>query len=137
MMRMEADNSGRGLKILIVDDDQGVRDVVVRFLKTKGFKRVSSAGTGKECLEVIEKDEVDLVLLDVRLPDIDGIEVLRKIKQIRNSTSVIMITGFPDEETTREAMKEGAYDYIIKPFDLFYLELILFTKIIQITSGKK
>jgi DNA-binding NtrC family response regulator len=47
-----------------------------------------------------------------------------------------MITGFPDEETTREAMKEGAYDYIIKPFDLFYLELILFTKIIQITSGK-
>ncbi len=136
-MKMEADNSGRGLKVLVVDDDQGVRDVVVRFLKTKGFKQVSSAGTGKECLELIEKEEVGLVLLDVRLPDIDGIEVLRKIKQIRKSTPVIMITGFPDEETTREAMKEGAYDYIIKPFDLFYLELILFTKIIQITSGKK
>lgn len=135
-MEMEDDKSGRDLKILIVDDDQGVRDVVVRFLKTKGFKRVTSAATGKECLGIIEKEEVGLVLLDVRLPDIDGIEVLRKIKQIRNAIPVIMITGFPDEETTREAMKEGAYDYIIKPFDLFYLELILFTKIIQITFGK-
>jgi DNA-binding NtrC family response regulator len=118
-------------KILIVDDDVSVNDFLVRFFKLKGYTWIESVDRGKKALEIIEKEEVKLVLLDIKLPDIDGIEVLRKIKQIRKDIAVIMITGFPEEATAKEALKLGAYDYIMKPFDLAYLELCVLTKIIE------
>lgn len=63
----------------------------------------------------------------------DGIDVLRRIKQLSNNTAVIMMTGFPDEEKAKQMIKDGAYDYIIKPFDLDYLELSVLTKIVLMT----
>jgi len=120
---------GREAKILIVDDDGGVRDFLTRFLKRKDYEHIFSVATGEEGLEVITKEkDIQLVLLDVRLPDMNGIEVLRKITDISKDTDVIMITGFPEEEVAKQAMKLGAYDYIVKPFDLAYLELCVFTK---------
>jgi DNA-binding NtrC family response regulator len=95
----------------------------------KGYARVQSFENGKAALEAIQKDDIKLVLLDVMLPDTNGVDVLRKIKAAKNDVAVIMITGFPDEEKAKEAIKEGAYDYIIKPFDLNYLELSVLTKI--------
>lgn len=116
-------------KVLIVDDDKSVRDFLARFLKHKGYTSVISVSTGQEALEIIKKGDIKLALLDIKLPDMDGIEVLRKIKELKKETNVVMITGFPDEDTAKDALKLGAYDYIVKPFDLAYLELCLFTKI--------
>lgn len=117
-------------KILVVDDDRGVRYFLEKFLKGKGFKRVKSVRTGEEALKIIEKEDIKLVLLDIKLPGMDGVEVLRKIKELKkDKTGVIMITGFPEEKVAKQTLKEGAYDYIIKPFDLAYLELSILTKI--------
>ncbi len=116
-------------KVLIVDDDESVNNFLVKFLQRKGYAAVQSVGTGKEALEVIKKEDIKLVLLDIKLPDMNGIEILGKIKEIKKDVDVIMITGFPEESTAKEALKLGAYDYIMKPFDLAYLELCLFTKI--------
>ena len=116
-------------KVLIVDDDKSVRDFLERFLKQKGYLWVQSVKAGQEALDIIKKEDIKLVLLDIKLPGMDGIEVLRKIKELKKDTEVIMITGFPEEATAKEALKLGAYDYIMKPFDLAYLELCVFTKI--------
>jgi len=133
-----AETKGKDAKVLIVDDDKSVRNFLERFLKQKGYLWVWSVTTGKEALEIIQKDGIKLVLLDIKLPGMDGIEVLRKIKEISKDTDVIMITGFPEEATAKEALKLGAYDYIMKPFDLAYLELCVFTKIVakEPPSGK-
>lgn len=121
-----------GNKILIVDDDKSVRGFLELFLKTKGHTNVITAENGEDAVKMVEKEDIKLILLDVMLPGINGIEVLRKVKSINKDINVIMITGYPDESKAKEAVKEGVYDYIIKPFDLFYLELILLTKLMQL-----
>ncbi len=127
----------KNAKILIVDDDHTVRTFLERFLKDKGYADIQSAKTGEDALKIIQKEEkIDLVLLDIKLPGMGGLEVLRKIKEMKKDTGVIMITGFPDEKIGREAMKEGASDYIMKPFDLAYLELSVFSKIVQMVKEK-
>ena len=129
-------NINASSKILVVDDDKTVRGFLELFLKTKGFANVVSAENGEDAVKIVEKENVKLILLDVMLPGMNGVEVLRKIKAINKDISVIMITGYPDEEKAKEAIREGVYDYIIKPFDLFYLELILLTKLIQLGYHK-
>ena len=129
-------NINASSKILVVDDDKTVRGFLELFLKTKGFADVVSAENGEDAVKIVEKENVKLILLDVMLPGMNGVEVLRKIKAINKNISVIMITGYPDEEKAKEAIREGVYDYIIKPFDLFYLELILLTKLIQLGYHK-
>ena len=129
-------NINASSKILVVDDDKTVRGFLELFLKTKGFADVVSAENGEDAVKIVEKENVKLILLDVMLPGMNGVEVLRKIKAINKDISVIMITGYPDEEKAKEAIREGVYDYIIKPFDLFYLELILLTKLIQLGYRK-
>lgn len=129
-------NINASSKILVVDDDKTVRGFLELFLKTKGFANVVSAENGEDAIKIVEKENVKLILLDVMLPGMNGVEVLRKIKAINKDISVIMITGYPDEEKAKEAIREGVYDYIIKPFDLFYLELILLTKLIQLGYHK-
>ena len=116
----------------MVDDDKSVTFFLKKFLKQKGFQEVQVVDTGEEALKVIQKENIRLVLLDIRLPGIDGIEVLRKIKEIKKDTGVIMITGFPDEAIGKQALELGASDYIMKPFDLAYLELSVLTKIITV-----
>jgi len=115
--------------ILIVDDDFAVRDFLERFLKEKGYQNIITADNGLVVSEILKKENIKLVLLDVKLPGEDGVSVLRKIKKLQKQVGVIMITGFPEEPLAKEAIKEGAYDYIIKPFNLDYLELSVLTKI--------
>jgi DNA-binding response OmpR family regulator len=117
-------------KILIVDDDKTVRDFLQRYLVQKGFTQVFSVGSGEEAINITQEQDIKLAFLDVKMPGLNGIEVLRRLKKIRKDLGVIMITGFPEEEITKEAIKEGAYDYIIKPFDLAYLELSLLSKMV-------
>lgn len=123
------DNLKKDDMILIVDDDKTVRDFLQKYLNQKGFAHVISVGSGEEAIKKIETEGIKLVFLDVKMPGLTGIEVLRQIKKIKKDVGVIMITGYPEEEVTQEAIKEGAYDYIIKPFDLAYLELSLLSKI--------
>jgi DNA-binding NtrC family response regulator len=117
-------------KILIVDDDTSVTDFLALFLDKKGYKNVILSHTGGEGIKQVENDDIKLVLLDVRLPDMSGLDVLKKIKELKPDIGVIMITGYPEEDVAKEAIKKGAYDYIIKPFDLAYLELSVLTKIV-------
>jgi len=117
-------------KILIVDDDKSVRDFLQLFLKKKGYDQIVLVEKGQDAFSFVEKEDIKLVLLDIKLPDMDGLEVLRRIKQIKKDTGVIMITGFPEQQKAKQAIQEGAYDFIVKPFDLKYLELSVLTKIL-------
>lgn len=120
-------------KVLVIDDDDGVRSFLQNFLKAKGYTNILAESTGEGGLRVVEEeDDIKLVLLDVVLPDMNGIDVLRKIKGANKEIKVIMVTGHPEEEMVKEAVKAGAHDYIIKPFNMFYLELVLLTKLIQL-----
>ncbi len=101
--------------ILIVDDEEIVRDFFVRALKEY---RVLIATNGEDALNIIKKDRPDLVLLDIKMPGMNGIETLRQIKQIDKSIAVIMLSAYGTLETNLEAARLGAYTSIAKPFDL-------------------
>ncbi|MBU2559377.1 response regulator [archaeon] len=104
-------------KILVVDDDEQLREDVVEMLERDGYE-VTDAGTGEEALEKLKKESVDIILTDLMMPGIDGMEVLRQSKKLKPAVRVIMVTGFGTIENAVEAMREGASDYISKPFKI-------------------
>ncbi|MBW2058357.1 MAG: sigma-54-dependent Fis family transcriptional regulator [Deltaproteobacteria bacterium] len=110
--------------ILIVDDDEVMRQTLSDVF-TKREYEVYTTETGKEAITSVQTQIVDLVLLDIRLPDMDGISVLKKIKEIDTDLMVIMMTAYSDVQTAVMAMKAGAYDYINKPFELDELKLLI------------
>ena len=110
--------------ILIVDDDEVMRDTLSDVLRKRGYDLLA-VGSGNEAISVITKNIIDLVLLDVRLPDQDGLEVLRKIKELDTDILVIMMTAYSDVQTAVSAIKSGAYHYINKPFELEELKLLI------------
>jgi two-component system, NtrC family, response regulator AtoC len=101
--------------VLIVDDDEGMRDTLTAILKRD--YRVLRVASGEAALPILSRDDVDLVLLDVRLPGISGFEVLRILKENYSLVEVIIISALTDVETAVQAMKHGAYHYITKEFD--------------------
>ncbi len=111
-------------KILVVDDEQSMRDFLAILLKKEGHE-VVTAGNGSDAIRAIQAEIFDLVITDVKMPGADGMDVLKAIKEISPETVVIMITAFATTETAVEAMKLGAYDYIIKPFKVDELKLII------------
>ena len=108
--------SERGKTILVVDDDEGMRDTLTAALKRD--YRVLRAATGESALQLMEKEDVDLMLLDVRLPGISGFEVLRIAKENYPYVEVIVISAIKELDAAIEAMRHGAYHYISKDFDL-------------------
>jgi len=107
---------GRG-KVLVVDDEQTVRDLLKRTLEGVGYE-VVTAGSGLEALERVCEQEIGVVLLDIKMPGMTGMEVLGKLTTDWPEICVIMVTAVADAQTAVEAMKLGAYDYITKPFNL-------------------
>ena len=101
--------------VLIVDDDEGMRDTLTAILKRE--YRVLRVASGEAALPILNREDVDLVLLDVRLPGISGFEVLRIVKENYSLVEVIMISAINEIETAVQAMKHGAYHYITKDFD--------------------
>lgn len=110
--------------ILIVDDDEVMQETLSDVLKKRGYE-IFSIGSGNGALSMMKKNVIDLILLDMRLPDIDGLEVLKKIKEFDTEILVIMMTAYSDVQTAVSAMKSGAYDYINKPFELEELKLLI------------
>ena len=102
--------------ILVVDDERGVRESFNIVLKD--HYHVLMAQSGKEAINIFSKNYVDLVLLDIRLPDVDGVDLLRKLKVTEPGVEIIMITAVKSIQTAVQAIKSGAYEYIIKPFDV-------------------
>jgi len=102
-------------KILVIDDEPIVRISCERVLSSEGYE-VKSVSSGKEGFELLEKESFDLVLLDLKMPDMDGVEVLKKIKDTWSRTIVIMITGYSTVETAVKTLKLGAFNYMEKPF---------------------
>ena len=105
------------LNILIVDDEAGIRDSLAGVLTDEGYS-ASSAESGEACLERLRKGAFDVVLLDIWLPGIDGLETLQRIRQLDNPPEVIMISGHGTIETAVRATKLGAYDFLEKPLSL-------------------
>lgn len=108
-------------KILVVDDEHDVCDFVNNFFKDRGF-RVFTALNGDEALAVAKKERPDLVLLDIKMKGMDGLAVLKHIKELDRNIKIIMVTALEDQDKMHEAYKLGACDYITKPLVLDYLE---------------
>jgi DNA-binding NtrC family response regulator len=102
-------------RILIVDDEERFRNTMSKLLTVEGYE-VSIAGTGQEALEMLRQNLHDLVILDVRMPEMNGVQVLSEIKKIDVSLEVIIMTGYASVDTAKEIMKLGAYDYLLKPY---------------------
>jgi len=101
--------------ILVVDDEPDLCWVLCRILEAEGYK-VSTADSGEEAIDIVEKGNIDLIIMDVLMPEIDGLESYRRIKKMDASLPVIMITGHASMDKAMEAIKLGAVDYIAKPF---------------------
>ncbi|MDH4368993.1 MAG: sigma-54 dependent transcriptional regulator [Nitrospira sp.] len=111
-------------KILVVDDEQSLREVLSIMLRRAGYT-VISATDGEDAIELIHKEIFDLVITDLRMPKIDGLEVLKAVKSASPETVVLIITAFATADSAVEAMKQGAYDYLTKPFQVDEVQLII------------
>ncbi len=103
--------------ILIIDDEKSIRKTLTEILSYEGYK-IDEAGDGEEGLKKFKEKTYDLVLCDIKMPKLDGIEFLEKAKQINADVPIIIISGHGNIETAVEAVKKGAFDYIAKPPDL-------------------
>ncbi|MBI1823658.1 MAG: sigma-54-dependent Fis family transcriptional regulator, partial [Nitrospirae bacterium] len=104
-------------KILIVDDEKSMREFLGIVLSNEGYA-VTTASDGEEAIQQIGKDIFDLVITDIKMPKMSGLDVLKGVKEVSPDTLVLMITAFATTETAIEAMKQGAYNYLIKPFKI-------------------
>jgi len=112
------------VQVLVVDDEQDIRDGSERILSRMGCS-VFKAGRGEEGLDILSREAINIVLLDLKMPGMDGMEVLQQIHSLDKQILVIVITGFATVETAIEAMKQGAYDFISKPFEPDQLRIVI------------
>ncbi len=118
--------------VLVIDDDPLIRKTLSSYLSKKGFEALV-AEDGEEGLQKYEERIPDLVILDIRLPDVDGLEVLGRIREKNPNASIIIMTAYDDMKTTIEAIKSGAFEYLVKPLDYVELDLTI-DKAFQIRS---
>jgi len=104
-------------KVLIVDDEERFRATMCKLLTVRGLEAVT-AGSGKEAIEKLRQNPYDVVILDVRMPEMGGVQVLSEIKKIDPQAEVIIMTGYASVDTAKEIMKLGAYDYVLKPYSV-------------------
>lgn len=105
------------MRILLVDDESDFRETLLKRMKRRNID-VDGVDSGEAALEWLEKNEADVVILDVRMPNMTGLEALQEIKQRYPITEVIMLTGHASLEVAIEGMKLGAFDYLMKPMDM-------------------
>ncbi|MCK5739750.1 sigma-54-dependent Fis family transcriptional regulator, partial [bacterium] len=111
-------------RILIADDEPAQVKALAGFLNKRGYT-VLTADSGKTALNIVHRKLVDLVLTDFRMPDLDGLELLKQARELNPEIDVIMMTAFGSIESATDAMRHGAVDYLTKPVDLEQLQLII------------
>lgn len=104
-------------KILITDDRAGIRSLLKEVLQESGYEVLTAAG-GQEGIKIVQENTIDIVLLDMKMPGMDGLETLRLIKKAQPNVKVIIMTAYEDMEIIKEVQKRGASCYISKPFDI-------------------
>lgn len=119
--------------VLVVDDEPKIQQLLKTFFEARGL-RVLLAGSGADALAAMAHKPL-AVLLDLNLPDLNGLTVLKRLRATAPATPVIIATGLEDEVVVREALDEGAYDYVTKPFHLEYLETVVLTKVLLGMNG--
>jgi DNA-binding response OmpR family regulator len=115
-------------KILLVEDEIEILDAITEYLEREGYA-VTRAVDGAEALRRVENEPPDLVLLDVGLPGLSGLEVLRRLREDHPRVPVVMLTGLDDEAQARRTLQMGAVDYVRKPFDLGHLSRVVLAAI--------
>lgn len=108
----------------IVDDKPTIRNLLEEFFQQEGFT-VYTADDGKKAITLVEEVSPHILLMDLRMPDMNGVEALQEIKKIRPEQLVIMMTAYGEEDIVEQAIKLGACDYISKPFDLYELAKVI------------
>lgn len=119
------------VRLLLVDDEVGYLEVLSKRLTRRGY-RVTTASSGTEAIRALRQWEFDLAVVDLKMEDMDGIEVLRVFKKMDPTIKVIMLTGHGSERAAREGIAEGAFDYLIKPVGL---ERLIETMAAALASG--
>ncbi len=109
-----------GKKILVTDDQAGIRKLLMEILKPQGYE-VFECADGLQALEFLTENKVDLILLDMKMPQMDGLTTLKNIKERKIDVKVIFMTAFGELKVTKDAERLGALDYILKPFDILQL----------------
>ena len=121
--------------VLIVDDHEDLRYSLANVVKKQGY-RVTTAASGKQAIEILQSTVIDLVFLDIGLPDVNGMQLIPTIQHTNNDVDIVILTGLNDAKTAVEALRAGALDYIVKPFDLLEFKSIL-NRIIQARTSRK
>jgi len=102
---------------MIVDDQFGIRVLLTEILQKDGYQMYQAAN-GKEALDIQEMEEIDIVLLDMKIPGMDGVEILKKMKERQPTIKVVMMTAYGELKMVNEALENGAISYMAKPFDI-------------------
>ena len=123
-----AASSGSKKSLLVVDDEKNICQMLAIFFRKKGYL-VSEANSGEEALEKLKGSRPDIILLDMNMGGMNGIETLKEILKIHPTMGVVMATGDEDDAKVHQAMELGAYGYVLKPFDFLYLELVVTAKL--------
>ena len=113
-------SKGKTIRLLLVDDEEGFRMTIAKRLERRGFSQIQ-ASCGEQCLEILDREPVDVVVLDVKMPGISGIETLKAIKQKHDKIQVILLTGNVAVSDGIQGIKAGAYDYLTKPVEIDHL----------------
>ena len=124
------------VKVLVVDDEEEICELTRSFLRKKNYCTLG-ATSRKEAIEIVKKDQPQIVLLDIRLGEESGLETLSQIKEINKDIKVIMVTALNDEDSVSQAKSQGADDYISKPFTAEFLEDILLKKVASLNLRGK
>jgi len=127
---MQDKNQKPVCKILTVDDEMGIDSFFYEFFTARNYE-VFSAQSGKEAIAIVKKEHPRIILLDINMRGMDGIETLAKIREIDKEAVVIMVTGVKDDDTINKALDLGANDYITKPLSLEYLDKVVLLKFIS------
>lgn len=123
---MNGDRNGeeKRLRILVVDDESKICDVVQSFLENEGYE-VMTADSGVSALSALEDDEVQIMLLDIRMPDMDGLQCLRSVKDMYPDIEIVMMSGFATLKMAKMSLKIGALDYLCKPLSFPHLKDVI------------
>ncbi|MBC8554434.1 MAG: response regulator [Candidatus Brocadiales bacterium] len=117
-------------KILVVDDEVKACELLKRFLEMKGYEVITS-NNGEDAIEKVKNENPDAMLLDIRMPGMEGTEVLRRVREFDKDVGIIMVTAVKEEAIGKEAIEAGADEYITKPIDFNYLDTTILVGLVM------